>query len=137
MPTLRSVPKFRSPDSRTERAFTALGIRTVVERIEQGLHIVATPIGNLGDVTLRALHTLAAADAILVEDTRVSRRLLVHYEIDTPLVPYHEHNAAKMRPQILAHLAKGESYCTNLGRRHPSYFGPGLQAGRRMRRCWS
>ena len=56
--------------------------------------------------------------------------LLSHYEIDTPLISYHEHNAAEMRPHILAHLAKEQMYRTNLGRRYPAYFGPGLQAGR-------
>ena len=70
---------------------------------------MATPIGNLGDITLRALGVLAGADAVLAEDTRVSRVLLSHYGIDTPLLPYHEHNAAAMRPQILARLARGEA----------------------------
>jgi 16S rRNA (cytidine1402-2'-O)-methyltransferase len=56
---------------------------------------------------LRALATLAAADAVLAEDTRVSRHLLAHYGVTTPLVAYHEHNAAAMRPQLLARLADG------------------------------
>lgn len=91
------------------RSFTALEERKVVDRIDPGLHIVATPIGNLGDVTLRALATLAAADAILAEDTRVSRKLLEHYAIKTPLIPYHEHNAAAARPRILSRLVAGEA----------------------------
>ena len=109
MATLRSVSRLRRLQSQRVRAFTALGIRTVVEPTEPGLHIVATPIGNLGDITLRALHILAAADAILAEDTRVSRRLLSQYEIDTPLISYHEHNAAEMRPHILTRLARGQA----------------------------
>lgn len=72
-----------------------------------GLHLVATPIGNLRDVTLRALEILAAADLIACEDTRVTRKLLDHYGIATPLTPYHEHNAAEARPKILARLAEG------------------------------
>jgi 16S rRNA (cytidine1402-2'-O)-methyltransferase len=72
-----------------------------------GLHVVATPIGNHGDITLRALATLAAADLILAEDTRVSRRLLTHYSISAPLQAYHEHNATEMRPRVLARLAEG------------------------------
>jgi 16S rRNA (cytidine1402-2'-O)-methyltransferase len=72
-----------------------------------GLHIVATPIGNLGDITLRALSTLAACDAILCEDTRLSARLLSRYGITTKLSPYHDHNAAKLRPQILERLQQG------------------------------
>ena len=72
-----------------------------------GLHIVATPIGNLGDITLRALSTLAAADLIACEDTRVTRKLIDRYAISSPLIPYHDHNAATARPKLLARLAEG------------------------------
>lgn len=72
-----------------------------------GLYVVATPIGNLGDVTLRALETLAAADAIACEDTRVTRKLLDRYGISTPLTPYHEHNAGTARPKLLTMLQHG------------------------------
>jgi 16S rRNA (cytidine1402-2'-O)-methyltransferase len=72
-----------------------------------GLYLVATPIGNLADVTLRGLETLAAADLIACEDTRVTRRLLDHYGITTPLYPYHDHNAATARPKILGRLVEG------------------------------
>jgi 16S rRNA (cytidine1402-2'-O)-methyltransferase len=75
--------------------------------IAPGLHIVATPIGNLGDISLRALATLAAADVIACEDTRVTRKLLDRYAISTPLTPYHDHNAATARPQLLRRLAAG------------------------------
>jgi 16S rRNA (cytidine1402-2'-O)-methyltransferase len=78
-------------------------------KLRGGLYLVATPIGNLGDITLRALETLAAADIIACEDTRVTRRLLDHYGITTPLTPYHEHNAAAARPKLLARLAEGEA----------------------------
>lgn len=74
-----------------------------------GLHVVATPIGNLSDISLRALRTLAAADAIYCEDTRVTRRLLERYEIQTPLAAYHDHNAETVRPRILERLAAGET----------------------------
>jgi 16S rRNA (cytidine1402-2'-O)-methyltransferase len=74
-----------------------------------GLYVVATPIGHLGDVTLRALEVLAQSDAIACEDTRVTRKLLDHYGIVTPLIPYHDHNAAEMRPKILKRLAQGET----------------------------
>ena len=73
-----------------------------------GLYLVATPIGNLRDITIRALETLAAADVIACEDSRVTRRLLDHYGISTPLTPYHEHNAAAARPKLLARLAANE-----------------------------
>jgi 16S rRNA (cytidine1402-2'-O)-methyltransferase len=73
-----------------------------------GLYVVATPIGNLGDITLRAIAVLARADAVLCEDTRHSRTLLSHFGIGTPARPYHEHNAAKERPRVLADLAAGQ-----------------------------
>ena len=92
-----------------ERSFAAFGTRVIADPIEPGLHIVATPIGNLGDVTLRALATLAAADAILAEDTRISSRLTSRYEITTPLIAYHEHNAAQSRPRILERLSQGQA----------------------------
>ncbi|HEY1154188.1 MAG TPA: 16S rRNA (cytidine(1402)-2'-O)-methyltransferase [Pseudolabrys sp.] len=74
-----------------------------------GLHLVATPIGNLRDITLRALETLAAADVIACEDTRITRRLVDHYGIATPLTPYHEHNAQEARPALLRQLADGRT----------------------------
>ena len=74
-----------------------------------GLYLVATPIGNLGDISLRALETLAAADVIACEDSRVTRKLIEHYGIATQLTPYHEHNAAEARPRLLARLADGQS----------------------------
>ncbi|MBV9567708.1 MAG: 16S rRNA (cytidine(1402)-2'-O)-methyltransferase [Hyphomicrobiales bacterium] len=75
--------------------------------LSPGLNIVATPIGNLGDVTLRALATLAGADMVLAEDTRVTRRLFAHYGLSVPLEAYHEHNAERVRPAILAKLRGG------------------------------
>lgn len=72
-----------------------------------GLHLVSTPIGNLGDITLRAIATLARVDVIYCEDTRHSRKLTDHFAIDRPLRPYHEHNAEKERPAILDKLAAG------------------------------
>ena len=74
-----------------------------------GLYLVATPIGNLGDITLRALETLAQADVIACEDTRVTRKLLTAHGIERPLLSYHEHNAARVRPQLIARLRAGEA----------------------------
>jgi 16S rRNA (cytidine1402-2'-O)-methyltransferase len=81
----------------------------IAEKQAAGLYVVATPIGNLGDISLRALAVLAAADAIACEDTRVTARLLDRYGIATPLTPYHDHNAATARPKLLARLADGEA----------------------------
>jgi 16S rRNA (cytidine1402-2'-O)-methyltransferase len=73
-----------------------------------GLHVVATPIGNMRDVTLRALDVLNGVDLIACEDTRITSRLLQRYGITTPMVAHHEHNATQIRPQLLAALKKGE-----------------------------
>jgi 16S rRNA (cytidine1402-2'-O)-methyltransferase len=72
------------------------------------LVLVATPIGNLGDITARALEGLKAADLIACEDSRVTGKLLAHAGIEKPLLPYHDHNAEAMRPMILARIAAGE-----------------------------
>ncbi len=74
-----------------------------------GLYLVATPIGNLGDITLRALEVLAGCDVIACEDSRVTRKLAERYGIATPLTPYHEHNATEARPKLLARLAAGQA----------------------------
>lgn len=79
--------------------------RLLAEPLRPGLYLVATPIGNLADMTLRALTVLARADVIFCEDTRHSRTLTAHFGITTHLVPYHEHNGARERPKILAQLA--------------------------------
>jgi len=90
-------------------SYTLLGLEAEAEPIAPGLHVVATPIGNLRDISLRALSTLSAADLILAEDTRVTKVLLAHYGITTPLMAYHEHNAAEMRPKIMERLARGQA----------------------------
>ncbi len=81
--------------------------RYEAEPLSPGLHVVATPIGNMGDITLRALSTLAAAETVLCEDTRMSGKLMERFAIRTRLSPYHEHNAQKVRPQILERLTQG------------------------------
>ena len=78
-------------------------------KLPPALYIVATPIGNLGDITLRALHTLAHADVILSEDTRVTGALLHHYGLKKPMLSYHDHNAEARQPEILDRLASGHA----------------------------
>jgi 16S rRNA (cytidine1402-2'-O)-methyltransferase len=73
------------------------------------LFLVSTPIGNLGDLSHRAVEVLSSAALVVAEDTRHSRRLLDHYRIATPLTSYHEHNEAKETPQLLARLKRGDS----------------------------
>jgi 16S rRNA (cytidine1402-2'-O)-methyltransferase len=73
------------------------------------LYLVSTPIGNLGDMTHRAVEVLSSATIVIAEDTRHSRRLLDHYHISTPLKSYHEHNEAKETPRLVARLRAGDS----------------------------
>src|SRR5262249_11765817 len=88
-----------------EGSYSIAGHPLTAPKAAPGLHLVATPIGNLGDVTLRALQTLAGVDVIACEDTRITRRLTDRYGITVELMPYHEHNAAVARPKILDRLA--------------------------------
>ncbi len=81
--------------------------RILAEPLQPGLYLVATPIGNLADLSLRAVSLLARADVIYCEDTRHSRTLTGHYGLTTHLTPYHEHNGARERPKILSQLAQG------------------------------
>src|SRR5689334_5161659 len=90
------------------RRYSPFGDVIEAAKAAPGLYLVATPIGNLGDITLRALELLAGVDVIACEDTRITRKLTERYGIATPLTPYHEHNAAEARPRILARLAAGE-----------------------------
>eukprot|EP01037_Dinobryon_pediforme_P008183 gene8183-8267_t len=122
-----SSPSFAAAPVRSSPSFTAFGLRAEAEKLDAGLHVVATPIGNLRDITLRALSTLAAADVILAEDTRTTKVLLSHYGITTPLMAYHEHNAAQMRPQILARLQKGEALALVSDAGTPLVSDPGFK----------
>lgn len=92
-----------------------------------GLHLVATPIGNLGDISRRALETLAAADAVACEDTRVTGGLLAKLGIATPLIPYHDHNADEVRPRLLARMAAGESVALVSDAGMPAIADPGYK----------
>jgi len=91
------------------RRFFLAGAAVQAPLLPPGLYVVATPIGNLGDITLRALEVLAAADHVACEDTRRSAVLLRHYGIKARLIPYHEHNGARQRPRLLAMIAAGEA----------------------------
>ena len=117
-----------APSDKTKAsAFTAFGLRAEAEPLRSGLHVVATPIGNLGDISFRALATLAAADAILAEDKRVTSHLLAHYGIATPMVGYHEHNAAIIRPRILARLQNGDALALVSDAGTPLISDPGFK----------
>ncbi len=83
--------------------------RTTQAKLEGGLYIVATAIGNAGDITLRAIETLKRVDVVACEDTRVTGRFLKRHGIDAAFVAYHEHNAARARPKLLSRLGRGEA----------------------------
>jgi 16S rRNA (cytidine1402-2'-O)-methyltransferase len=89
--------------------FFIAGTKLEAPPLAPGLYVVATPIGNLRDITIRALETLAAAAAVLCEDTRMSARLLDHYGIKTRRVALHEHNERAKADDIVARIASGEA----------------------------
>ena len=82
-------------------------LRRAAQPLAPGLYVTATPIGNASDLTLRALDVLRGADVVLCEDTRVTAKLFAIYGLTTKLMPYHDHNAAEMRPRIMERLAAG------------------------------
>jgi 16S rRNA (cytidine1402-2'-O)-methyltransferase len=112
----------------------ATGLRAAAEierlagsPIAPGLYLVSTPIGNLADITLRALSVLVRADVIYCEDTRHSRTLLSHYSIRATLRPYHEHNAEEQRPRILAELGAGKTVALISDAGTPLISDPGFK----------
>jgi 16S rRNA (cytidine1402-2'-O)-methyltransferase len=113
--------------SSVARHYMLAGGEIEAPKLKAGLHIVATPIGNLGDITLRALETLAGADLIACEDTRVTRKLLERYAISTPLTPYHEHNAAQARPLLLQKINGGAAVALVSDAGTPLVSDPGFK----------
>jgi 16S rRNA (cytidine1402-2'-O)-methyltransferase len=96
-----------TPDAARNANWTLDGAMRAPPRLQPGLHVVSTPIGNLRDVTIRALDTLAAADAVLAEDTRVTQRLLSHYGIRAAVRRFDAHASASVRAAIVAELSAG------------------------------
>jgi 16S rRNA (cytidine1402-2'-O)-methyltransferase len=125
-----TAPAGRNPG---ERRYFLDGRPMVVPALAPGLYLVATPIGHLRDVTLRALEVLAAADLIACEDTRVTRKLTEHYGIGAPLTPYHDHNATEARPRLLARLAEGAAIALVSDAGTPLVSDPGYKLVRAAR----
>src|SRR6185437_6029803 len=121
------VPIMASNAKTKPRRYAPFGVSMEAGKVPPGLYLVATPIGNLGDITLRALETLAGADIIACEDTRITRRLTERFSITTPLTPYHEHNAASARPKILEQLAQGASIALVSDAGTPLISDPGFK----------
>ena len=95
--------------------------------IGAGLYVVATPIGNAADVTLRALDVIAAADVVACEDTRLSGRLFAMHGVRAKLTPYHEHNAARVRPALIRRIAGGEAVALVADAGTPLVSDPGYR----------
>jgi len=109
------------------------GLTERVGLAEPTLYVVATPIGNLGDITLRALEVLKAVNAVAAEDTRVTQKLLSHHGIRTQLLALHEHNERKAAEQLAGLLAKGHSVALVSDAGTPSISDPGSVAVARVR----
>ena len=96
------------------------------------LYVIATPIGNLGDITLRALEVLKSVDLVAAEDTRHSGLLMKHFGIKKPFISYHEHNEAKRTAELVERLARGENIALITDAGTPGLSDPGL---RLVREC--
>ena len=95
------------------------------------LYLVATPIGNLSDITLRALETLRQADVIACEDTRKTGRLLQHFEIDKPKIAFHEHNERQATARVMSMIEQGQSVALVSNAGTPGISDPGFTLVRR------
>jgi 16S rRNA (cytidine1402-2'-O)-methyltransferase len=122
-----TVPTRFAIPSQKLRYFRLFGQDIPAREVPPGLYLVATPIGNLSDVTLRALETLAGVEVVACEDSRVTRRLLQRYAIATPLLTYHDHNADTARPKILARLEAGAAVALVSDAGTPLISDPGLK----------
>jgi 16S rRNA (cytidine1402-2'-O)-methyltransferase len=125
--------------TQAQRTYVVGQNEIVARPLEPALYLVATPIGNLGDITLRALETLAAADVLACEDTRVTRVLLNRYGIRQRPTAYHEHNAGEAGPKLIAALEAGKSVALVSDAGTPLVSDPGfrlvgqaIEAGQRV-----
>lgn len=106
----------------------------MTERLSPGLYIVATPIGNLSDLSPRAAYVLSSADVVAVEDSRVTAKLLAHVGVKRPMTPYHDHNADKVRPGLVAQMGnKAIALVSDAGT--PLISDPGYKLVRDARRA--
>ena len=100
---------------------------TLKRKYPAGLYVVATPIGNLGDMSARAIATLQGVDLIACEDTRVTGGLRMHFQIQTPMTPYHDHNADRVRPELIARIAAGAAVALVSDAGTPLISDPGFK----------
>jgi len=117
-----------SPDPAVAAARVEAQLRKLIdEGLPAGLHLVSTPIGNLGDVTLRAIAALACADAVFCEDTRRARKLLSHFGIERALHVYEDHSAERVRPRVMDMLRAGRSVALMSDAGTPLISDPGFK----------
>jgi len=121
------MPERRMDDSDRKRTYVVAQTEVAARPLAPALYLVATPIGNLADITLRALETLAAADVLACEDTRVTRVLLDRYGIRQRPFAYHEHNAAEAGPKLIAALEAGKSVALVSDAGTPLVSDPGFR----------
>ncbi|MGF0537612.1 16S rRNA (cytidine(1402)-2'-O)-methyltransferase [Agrobacterium sp. ES01] len=119
----------KNENGRPARTYRLNDTAVTPRPLECALYLVATPIGNLGDITLRALETLAAADVLACEDTRVTRVLLDRFGITTRPYAYHEHNATEVGPKLIEALASGKSVALVSDAGTPLVSDPGYRLG--------
>lgn len=117
----------RDDNSGREPIAAAMRSKLLETPVGPGLHVVSTPIGNLADISLRALATLGAADLILCEDTRVTAKLKSAFSIGAPLSAYHDHNAAKVLPGIIKTLEEGKIVALVSDAGTPTISDPGYR----------
>ena len=103
----------------------------LTSQLQPGLYLISTPIGNLDDISIRALRVLAKVDRVACEDTRHTRILLERHNIKTRVLPYHEHNAESMRPAIMARLTHGETIALLSDAGTPLISDPGYKLVRK------
>ena len=116
-------------DLKSQRGYRVANTFVPARPLEQALYLVATPIGNLGDITLRALETLSGADVLACEDTRVTRVLLDRYGIVNRPYAYHEHNSDEVGPKLIAALEAGKSVALVSDAGTPLVSDPGYRLG--------
>lgn len=133
------MDEIENSDMRPSGSFRIKTLEIAARPLEPGLYLVSTPIGNLGDITIRALETLAGADILAAEDTRVTRILLNRYAIEKRAYAYHEHNAKEAGEKLIAALGEGKSVALVSDAGTPLVSDPGyrlvmqaIEAGHRV-----
>lgn len=125
--TVKPLSFRTAPMTSSTSGFIIRGTRFSAPQLPAGLYLVSTPIGNLGDITLRALETLSGCDSIACEDTRTSGVLLKRYGIDRPRFSYNEHNATERGPRIVAQLEQGRAVALISDAGTPLVSDPGFR----------